>query len=664
MIPNYLNLSWPAIGSALADHIWQSTLFAAVAGLLTLALRKNHARARYGLWLAASLKFLVPFSLLIGLGSYLASSTVPVDSQPALYSAVEVVSQPFTQAATPAISHTAAAGTATSLLPVLPILLAVLWLIGFATVLVRWLVRWRRLSRNLEGAVPLHEGREVELLRRLERAAGIRKPLDMLLSSESVEPGIIGILRPVLVWPAGISEHLDDAHVESVLAHELCHVRRRDNLAMALHMLVEAIFWFHPLVWWFGSRLVEERERACDEAVLQSGNNPKVYAESILKTCEFCVTSPLTCVSGVTGADLKNRIIRIMAQRAGLQLDLRRKMLLAVAAVLAVAVPIGIGLAYGRTAQGSASQSASSAPSAGPSPKFEVASIKPDKSSGPKMMFRITNPAKDGRFYSTGPTLRMLIRMAYDIQDSQIEGGPSWMNSERFDIQAEAGSAVNAELSKLSVAQALALKRRMIQSLLADRFNLKVHHETKDLPMYALVVGKHGPKIKAAAGSDSAPITLGGHAEARRGVMFRAEPGGASAMAFEASPLSFLAQVLSQQLGRTVLDETGLKGLYSFTLKFTGEGGPRGMRFGGPPPGGGGGGMAAAAAPPGGGQVAVGGPVPGGSGGPGKPEAPSPDASAPSIFTALQQELGLKLKSEKGPVDVLVVDHVEQPSAN
>jgi bla regulator protein blaR1 len=113
--------------------------------------------------------------------------------------------------------------------------------------------------------------------------------MQMLLSRKSLEPAVFGVARPVLLWPAGFSERLDDAHVEAILAHELCHVRRRDNLAASLHMAVEAIFWFHPLVWWLGARLVDERERACDETVLQSGSPPQVYAESILRACEFCV---------------------------------------------------------------------------------------------------------------------------------------------------------------------------------------------------------------------------------------------------------------------------------------------------------------------------------------------------------------------------------------
>jgi TonB family protein len=147
-----------------------------------------------------------------------------------------------------------------------------------------------------------------------------------------------------LLWPAGISEHLRDEHLAAILAHEVQHVRRRDNLAAAVHMVVEAIFWFHPLVWWMGARLIEERERACDEAVLLLGNPPEIYAEGILKTCEFCVASPLACVSGVTGADLKQRIVRIMTQRSGAELGFLKKLLLVAIGTGAVTIPIVAGL--------------------------------------------------------------------------------------------------------------------------------------------------------------------------------------------------------------------------------------------------------------------------------------------------------------------------------
>jgi TonB family protein len=175
-------------------------------------------------------------------------------------------------------------------------------------------------------------------------------------SQTSLEPGIFGIRRPLLLWPVGISQHLQDAHLEAILTHEAQHVRRRDNLAAAMHMVVEAIFWFHPLVWWLGARLVEERERACDEEVLRLGNQPEIYAESILKTCEFCVASPLACVSGVTGADLKLRIVRIMTQGSVDKLGFLKKLLLVVIGTGAVAAPIVVGLIKAPLATAQATQ--------------------------------------------------------------------------------------------------------------------------------------------------------------------------------------------------------------------------------------------------------------------------------------------------------------------
>ena len=155
---------------------------------------------------------------------------------------------------------------------------------------------------------------------------------------------MVGLLRPVLLLPAGIIDRLTPPQLEAVLAHELCHVRRRDNLTAAIHMIVEAVFWFHPLVWWISARLVEERERACDEEVLRLGSEPQVYAEGILNVCKFYLESPLTCVSGVTGSDLKKRVGRIMSNHVGETLNGWRKLSLAIAGVAALAVPIVVGV--------------------------------------------------------------------------------------------------------------------------------------------------------------------------------------------------------------------------------------------------------------------------------------------------------------------------------
>ncbi len=316
--------------TALGNHLWQSTLFAAAAGLLTLLLRKCHARIRYWLWLAASIKFLIPFSLLVSLGGLLAWSPGAAFTSNRLLFAIEVIS-----GATPAVVP--------GLVYLLPALVGV-WLCGFLAVLSLWYVQWRKISAATRDAVPLPEGREVQALRRAERLVGTQKRLAIRLSSASIEPGIFGIVQPVLIWPEGISTRLEDAQLDAILTHEVQHVCRHDNLVAAIHMVVEAIFWFHPLVWWLGARLVEERERACDEDVLQLGSERQVYAEGILKVCEFCLESPLACTSGVAGGDLKKRMVHIMTERMLHKLDLGRKLLLGAAGLAAIAGPIAFGL--------------------------------------------------------------------------------------------------------------------------------------------------------------------------------------------------------------------------------------------------------------------------------------------------------------------------------
>src|SRR6267143_3010837 len=384
MILKYLSALWTAFAPALGNHLWQSTLFAIMAGSLTLILRKNQARALYWLWLAASVKFLIPFSSLIGIGSHLAWSRGSSGTKAGLYFAMEGVSQPFSQPTMSMIPRAAPSTAFPSLTHLLPALLAAVWLCGFLVVFSVWYVRWRRISSAIREAMPLREGREVEALRRLECITGMQQRIELLSSRASLEPGIFGIAQSVLVWPDGISEHLDDAHLEAILAHELWHVRRRDNLVASMHMVVEAIFWFHPLVWWLGARLVEERERACDEEVLELGSERQVYAESILKTCEFCVESPLACVPGVTGADLKKRIVRIMTEGVARKLDVSRKLLLSAAGLVACALPILSGLLHATQ-----SQAQSQALNTAGAPLFEVASIRPNKTESP--MARTTN---------------------------------------------------------------------------------------------------------------------------------------------------------------------------------------------------------------------------------------------------------------------------------
>ncbi len=238
MIPTDLAPLW--------NHLWQSTLCAAAVWLLTLAVRKNRAAVRYGLWFAASLKFLVPFSLLIGAAGHLEWRTTPVNAPAAIAFAVEQVSQPFAlPVSTPAPAQS----------NLIPAILLVVWLTGVAIGIGFWLRWWR----------------SIEAVRRAARPLLMNLPVSVMSAPGALEPGVFGILKAILILPEGITERLNPKQLDAVIAHELCHIRRRDNLTAAIHMVVETLFWFHPLLWWIRARLAEERERACDEDVVRPG---------------------------------------------------------------------------------------------------------------------------------------------------------------------------------------------------------------------------------------------------------------------------------------------------------------------------------------------------------------------------------------------------------
>jgi uncharacterized protein (TIGR03435 family) len=605
----------PRSAPAIANHLWQSTLFALAAAVVARVLKINQARVRYGVWLTASLKFLLPFSLFISLGSQLAPPHLSADAAHDWSTTVEEISQPFLTHPSPA-TQLAAADRARPLAD-LPTVLLAIWFCGFVAVLTRWARHWRTISATAADAVELREGREVLLLRQIECAAKMRRPLSIKLSDQALEPGIFGIRHPVLLWPEGISQHLEDAHLEAILTHEVCHVRRRDNLAAAIHMVIEAIFWFHPLVWWLGARLIEEREHACDEEVLQLGNQPHVYAESILKTCEFCMRSPLACVAGVTGADLTNRVHRIMTTQGASPLSRGKRLFIMAATIVTVALPISFGLFHPARsrAQASAEKHAAKLPA------YEVVSIKPSQSNGPTMSRFMFTPSG---FIGSNVPLKGLIQDAYGLKEHQVFGAPSWLGSEFYDVEAKVEIPDVAVLHQLTAEQ----RERMLQPVLADRLQLKVHFETRDATVYELVVDKKGPKLQEAKPGDTYPNGLKGPEGGGGAGLMRMRPGQLTAQAI---PISDLTQILSERLGNTILDKTGLPGKYDIKLQWQEEGRPA--------------------------------PLPG-------PEGAQPgvsvaqDSSDPPIFTALQEQLGLRLESRKAPIQVMVIDHVERPSAN
>lgn len=621
-----ISLSAGAAIELIGDHLWQSTLVAFVVALLALVFRRNRAQVRHGLWLVASLKFLVPFAALMAIGRQFGWQTSDPIVTSDVMLVIDAVSQPFSQPSRLVVVPPALPASSTSMLP---FMLLLIWGCGLVMMLLRWFREWRRVATFVRTASPVTEGREVQTLRRLERITGIATPIAMVAADESFEPAVFGILEPVLIWPQNMGERLNDDQIAAILAHELSHVRRRDNLVALVHMIVQAVFWFHPVVWWVGARLLDERERSCDQDVIGLGNEPEVYAESILKTCRFYVDAPVTAMSGMTGSDLGKRIEAIMRPEAGQALNGWGKLLLATAAIASVAGPLVLGVLR---APGLVAQEKTQLPVADSGPKFEVASVKANKS-GELFARLVVLPG--GRYDATNVPLRTIIRSAYQLQDFQLIGGPDWIGSERFDIAAKAERDIPPTPS-VGTPDPMQMRLR---ALLAERFNLKVHLEHRELPVYALLVaskdGKPGAQLRPGA-VDCAAIMDADRARGGRPATPAPTDGqipctlqtGPGRLNGSSMRLSQLASILSQSVQRVVVDRTGLTGYFDFDLSWTPDNIPQGPQQ------------------------------------PGAHPLPPVDPNSPSIFAALQEQLGLKLETERARVEVLVIDRVELPTSN
>ena len=598
------NEHWPAL---LVNHLWQSTIVAALALLLTLALKKNRARVRYWVWMVASAKFLLPFTFLINAGQWLRSLIAVPFVKPSVTSAIELATQPLQATSSfDVVNASASVHHSESL----PLLLLSTWICGTLIIAVRWVRAWMNIRAIVGAATP----------------TTISAEMPVLSSASLMEPGVFGIFRPVLLLPDGILERLQSEQLHAIVEHEMCHVRRRDNLTFALHMLTQAMFWFHPLTWWIGTRLIEERERACDEAVLEAGREAEVYAEGILNVCKFYVESPLACASGVSGSDLKSRIAHIMTAPMTHQLNLTRKLLLGMAGFAAIALPLTLGLVRTVLAEERAEDAATRLP------RFEVAAIKPHQASEVMRMGMRMLP--DGVSVS-GLPLNNLLHLAFGLSDDRILNKPDWAKSDRFDIEAKVDPIDAPKMKDMTLNERWA----MMIPVLQERCGLKFHRETRELQVYTLVVTKGGSKMQPV--QSDAPDSKGGTGRA----MMRMSSEGMALEAHGAS-MESLAHAIAQQLGGTVVDKTGLTGRYDYNLKWatapgTGSMGSTGIFELGTGPS-----MMHA-----------------GSGG--APAGGEPAASAdPPLFTALQEQLGLKLVAQKEPVEVIVIDQIQQPSPN
>jgi bla regulator protein BlaR1 len=578
----------------LTNHVWQSTIFAVLVGLMTVAFRQNRAEVRYGLWLSASCKFLVPLSLLMTLGRRF--EWAPITQKAGVQTAVQFtllqISQPFPSGlAQPPATRATHDWASIAILGT--------WACGVAAIVLLRFRGWRRIRAAIRASTLLP----------------IPAPIEIRSSPGLLEPGVVGFFRPILLLPAGIAERLEPPQFEAVLAHELCHVRRRDNMTSAIHMIVEAVFWFHPLVWWIGARLVEERERACDEAVLSLGSNPHDYAEGILRICESYVESPLSCVSGVTGSDLKRRIQAIMMERVGCELTFAKKIALAVAVMAAIAVPLAIGMIGVPRIQAQSQQ---------PTPKFEAASIKSCST-----FSRSTYLDLPPRTFNSGcTTVQRLVQQAYGLfaegqmnpgSSLTVVGGQAWTTSDLYEIDARAKDPQGHSM----------MNGPMLRALLEARFALKIHRETRDLPVYVLTIAEGGPKLQPFQGNctprdfDKPPSVADCGASRLYG----------NEVQMKATTMAELCAAFSVLLDQRVIDKTGIGGRFNIDVDLPADDSgllnrPRSLPA---------------------------------TSDPTKPRTP------PILFNTAEtamKKLGLNLEPTEGTGEFLVIDHVERPSEN
>jgi len=423
--------------AALINHLWQSTLFCAGAWLITLMLRANGAALRHSIWLVASLKFLVPFSLLFSIGAFIGLPAARIaDGEPlplgdALQGASVLVAPTVTLRATDS-----------NLISVTLAVLLAIWLIGALLLCVRWFIGWRATDSIVRAARP---------------APGASQ--EAHVTDADIEPAVARVFHPVVLLPAALLGRLSQPQMGAVLAHEREHIARRDNLKAGLHRLVETLFWFHPVVWWIGRQMLEERERACDEAVLGNGHDRADYAGGILEVCRHCRTRMPVSASATSG-DLTRRVRYILGSGEPAALGAAKALSLIVASIAIATAPLIAG-----AVQDAAHRQELLAVNTRALGTAEV-SIGPAASSRD---FRRQLIADANGVEIRNSSMRDLLALAYDVEPWDIHGG-DWLDSPRYDVRAIARTPVSEpdDLDPYAL-------RGLITRLLVSRFEVEIH---------------------------------------------------------------------------------------------------------------------------------------------------------------------------------------------
>jgi uncharacterized protein (TIGR03435 family) len=477
-----------------------------------------------------------------------------------------------------------------------------LYLAGLLAVLAYRAIGWTLMRRVVSRSTPLH--------------SHLRESADVLA------PVAVGIVHPVVILPANWRTWNASTR-RAVFAHEFAHLRRHDAVVSAITRLAKCIFWFHPLSWWLARQISDLAEQSCDAAALERVHDPAVYSRVLL---EFAGRVSMPGLAMASSSNLGARIDRVFELSQGSLRRLSRPGLLLPS--------LGLPIAYLIASVGLSGAPQSVAAPAD-TPKFEVVSIKPSTHcsdggggrgggqlrSDPGMLSLDCQNVESliqrayllytsGKPFPISPTTGLPERPVYGrTLNEPIKGSPSWLSTDRYDIEAKTPSPQVREM----------MLGPMMQALLEDRLQLKMHRESRDVPIYELTVAKGGPKFAAAQKGACVPIDMSNPPDPDSGKpmpilcgMVHMTGDGLEMIGITMADLS---KQLSGTLGRDVVDKTGLTGVYDLHAQV--------------PPA----------------------------------DPADPDGLAAQLTDAVQKS-GLKLEPAKVSRSFLVIDHVEKPSGN
>ncbi len=477
------------------------------------------------------------------------------------------------------------------------------WLVGATAFSLRLLSGWilaERLRNRMVRPAPAEWQRTLD---QLKSRLSVSPPVRLLVSGLLQAPAAIGWLRPIVLVPAGALAGLPPAQMEALLVHELAHVRRHDYLIHMVQSAVEAILFYHPAVWWISGHMRAERELCCDDITVSITGDGAVYARALAEVDSAGWIQPT--IMAANSGSLADRIARLLGQSS--PSDRISSSPVSAAALFVFALGGWVMLAQSSDR-----------------PQFEAASIKPSNSQS----IQYVRPLP-GRL-TADASLQVLTHYAYGVPPFRVVGGPERVMAVRYQIDATASGGASRDRMFL-----------MLRSLLEDRFQLKIHRETREQPVFALVAARGGLKLPppqdgacVEAPADASPEWTGGGRMAAPGELppMTARCGsagvslGPSGARLQGGKIAMpeLVRILSMLVGRSIIDRTGFREVFDLQMDFVPDDTTPAM----PPP------------------------------------PPDSGISGASLAHALEQQLGVRLESAKGPVEVIVVDHAEPPSGN